>query len=201
MVKWFNLLVLKTRGYIPEARFAPIIGLLLDKYASATLVQCLIERWWDTTHTFHIFKQEMTVTPYNFYCMTGLSFEGAIISLDGVSGIQLGLYMLGRKYSFETIGYFDLVLDYMFLPQRTTEEYVRIDRAFLLHLSGAYLFINGKQMVSLRWHGGPTRGKHVLLIFTLTGGKQFGGNQYVLGLVIFQSSLVILGSLISKQPS
>ena len=57
----------------------------------------------------------MTVTPYNFYCLTGLSFEGAIISLDGVSGVQLGIDMLGRKYSNETIRYFDLVLDYMFL--------------------------------------------------------------------------------------
>lgn len=51
----------------------------------------------------------MTVTPYDFYCMTSLSFKGAIISLDGVSGIQLGLDMLGRKYSIETIRYFDLV--------------------------------------------------------------------------------------------
>jgi len=58
----------------------------------------------------------MTVTPYDFYRITGLSFEGAIISLDYVSGIQLGLYMLGRTYSIETIRYFDLVLDYMLLP-------------------------------------------------------------------------------------
>mgnify|MGYP000854005928 CR=1 FL=1 len=57
----------------------------------------------------------MMVTPYNFYRMTGLSFEGAIISLDCVSSIQLGLDMLGRKYSIETIHYFDLVSDYMLL--------------------------------------------------------------------------------------
>ena len=75
------------RAYIQEASFKPILGLLLKRSASATLVQCLIERWWDTTHTFHIAEQEMTVTPYDFYCMTDLSFEGAIISLDGVSGI------------------------------------------------------------------------------------------------------------------
>ena len=75
------------RAYIQEASFKPILGLLLKRSANATLVQCLIERWWDTTHTFHIAEQEMTVTPYDFYCMTDLSFEGAIISLDGVSGI------------------------------------------------------------------------------------------------------------------
>ena len=87
VVEWFNLLAFETRGYVREAGFEPVIGLLLEKSASATLVQCLIKRWWDTTHTFHIAKREMTVTPYDFYRMTNLSFEGAIISLDGVLGV------------------------------------------------------------------------------------------------------------------
>ena len=51
----------------------------------------------------------MTVTSYYFYHMTGLSFEGAVINLDGLSSIQLGLDMFGRKYSTGTIHYFDLV--------------------------------------------------------------------------------------------
>ena len=93
-----------------------VISLLPEKTASATLAQCLIKRWWDTTHTFYITEWEMTVTPYEFYRMIGLSFEGAIISLDGASGVQLSIDMLGRKYSTETIRYVDLVSDYMFLP-------------------------------------------------------------------------------------
>ena len=78
----------------------------------------------------------MTVTPYDFFLMTSLSFEGAIISLDGMSVILLGFGMLRRKYSIETIRYFNLVLDYTFLPQRTTKECVHMARAFLLHLLG-----------------------------------------------------------------
>ena len=74
-------------GLTLEADFKPILNLLSKKFASATLVQCLIERWWDTTHIFHITEQEMTVIPYDFHCMVGLSFEGSIINLDGVSGI------------------------------------------------------------------------------------------------------------------
>ena len=92
----------------------------------------------------------MRVTTYDFYCMTGGSFKRAIISLDNVLGIQLGLDMLGRKYSIEIIRYFDLVSDYMFLPQRTTEECFRMAKAFLLHLLGDYLFSNGVQTMSLR---------------------------------------------------
>ena len=51
----------------------------------------------------------MMVTPYDFYRITDLSFEGAVINLSNVSSIQLGLNMLGRKYSIETICYFNLV--------------------------------------------------------------------------------------------
>ena len=53
----------------------------------------------------------MTLIPFDFFHMTDLSFEGAITSLDGVLGMQLGIDMLGRKYSTKTICYFDLVLD------------------------------------------------------------------------------------------
>ena len=53
---------------------------------------------------------------YNFYRMISLISEGAIISLDGVLGVQLGINMLRRKYSTETIHYIDLVSDYMSLP-------------------------------------------------------------------------------------
>ena len=51
------------------------------------------------------------MTSYDFYRMIGLTFEWAIINLNGVSGTQLGLDMLGRKYSIKTIYNFDLVSD------------------------------------------------------------------------------------------
>ena len=65
-MEWFNLLAPETRSYVREAGFEPIIDLLLEKFVSATLVQFLIERWWDTTHTIHIFELKMTMTPYDF---------------------------------------------------------------------------------------------------------------------------------------
>ena len=66
-MEWFSLLVLETRGYIYEVGFELVVILFPIKTASATLAQCLIERWWDTIHTFHIAEQEMTVTSYDFY--------------------------------------------------------------------------------------------------------------------------------------
>jgi len=60
---WYRVLTIETKAYIRVAGFEPIIHLLLERSASAILVQSLAERWWDTTHTFHIIDREMTVTP------------------------------------------------------------------------------------------------------------------------------------------
>ena len=69
------------------ASFKLVIRLLPEGSASSILVQTLVERWWDTTHTFHIADREMMVTPYDFHWMTGLRFDGSLIDLEGESGI------------------------------------------------------------------------------------------------------------------
>ena len=132
MVEWSTFSFLRL-GLISEKR-ALNLSLAFSWKGPQVLPWCnaSIERWWDTTHTFYIAEREMTVTPYNFYRMIGLSFEGAIINFDGTSSILLGLNMLGRKYSTETIRYFDLVSDYMLLPQRTMKERIHMAKAFLL---------------------------------------------------------------------
>ena len=78
VVEQYNLLVPETKAYIREAGFEPIIDILLEKSASAPLVQCLIKRWWDTTHTFHIVDREMTMSFYDFYRMTDLSLDSVL---------------------------------------------------------------------------------------------------------------------------
>ena len=83
MMAWYWLLTKMTRAYVCDAGFEPIINLLLERYASAMLGQTLSKRWWDTTHPFHIANRELTVTHYDFHCMTGLKFYGAIINLEG----------------------------------------------------------------------------------------------------------------------
>ena len=45
----------------------------------------------------------MTMTSYEFYHITGLNFKGAIISLDGALGIQLGLDMLEEVLRWDNL--------------------------------------------------------------------------------------------------
>ena len=51
---WYFVLNEETQGYVCVVGFEPIIRLMLERFASVVLVQTLVERWWDTTYTFHI---------------------------------------------------------------------------------------------------------------------------------------------------
>ena len=64
---WYRTLANDTKTLVRETSFEPIFYLLPENSASAILVQTLVERWWDTTHTFHITEKEMIVTPHDFH--------------------------------------------------------------------------------------------------------------------------------------
>ena len=79
---WYRILIKETRGHIRASGFKLIIRLLPERSANVTLVHTLAERWWDTTHTFHIGDREMTIAPHDFH-MTDLRIDGAWINLEG----------------------------------------------------------------------------------------------------------------------
>ena len=132
------------------ANFENIMHLLLKGASSGILVQVITKRWWDTTNTFHVAKREMTVTSHDFHRMTSLRSNGPIIDLEGESGIQLGIDLLGCRYSSERIHYFDLETNYKPLSKATPDDCAQMVKVFLHFLLRAYLFANGRKMVSLR---------------------------------------------------
>ena len=139
------------KALVHAVDFEPIVHLLLESSASAVLEQTLAERWWDTTHIFHIAERGMTMSPYDFHLMTGLGFDSPIINLKGESSTELSIELLGWRHMIETVRYFDLGIEHRPLPQDMLEDYARMAGAFLLYILGAYLFTSGGQTVFLRW--------------------------------------------------
>ena len=45
-------------------------------------LQVLLERWWDTTNTFHMAWGEITITPFEFAMITGLPFSDRNVIFD-----------------------------------------------------------------------------------------------------------------------
>ena len=91
------------------------------------------------------------MTPHDFHYMTSLRCDEALINLEGVLGTQLGIDLLGRRYTVKTIHYFNIKADYRPFLEVTVDNWAKMARAFLLYLLGAYLFTKGGKMVSLRW--------------------------------------------------
>ena len=82
------------------------------------------------------------MTPHDFHPMIGLRYDGAFINLEVKSSTQLGIDLLGRRYTSKMIRYFDIETDYWPLLQVIANDCTKMARAFLLYLLGAYLFTN-----------------------------------------------------------
>lgn len=64
---WYKALTDDTKALVHDVGLKPINWLLPKSFTSSILVQTLVERWLDITHTFHIADWEMIVTPHNFH--------------------------------------------------------------------------------------------------------------------------------------
>ena len=95
----------KARALVDTVDFRPLMHLLHKGSASGVLVYALTERWWNTTHTFYIADQEITMTPYDFHRMSDLRSHGPIINLEDEPGIQFGIDLLGHAHFSEHIRY------------------------------------------------------------------------------------------------
>ena len=73
---------------------------------------------------------------HDFYHITGLQFDGVLISLKDELGVRLGANLLGRRYATDMIHYTNLEADFMHRPQGMAEECLRMARAFLLFRYG-----------------------------------------------------------------
>ncbi|XP_042510740.1 uncharacterized protein LOC122086086 isoform X2 [Macadamia integrifolia] len=77
--EWYDSLCGAVKKRIRDAGFEDFAQ-LATRSSDHTLLQALVERWWPTTHTFHLPFGEMSITPMCFYMFTGLGFGGKPIT-------------------------------------------------------------------------------------------------------------------------
>ena len=61
------------------AGFGDFMIVISNVRRSTYVFQAFAERWWATTNTFHFGFGEMTITPLDFYMLTGLRYGGSEI--------------------------------------------------------------------------------------------------------------------------
>ncbi|KDP33113.1 hypothetical protein JCGZ_13560 [Jatropha curcas] len=106
---------------------------ILDKGAdlsSSTLA--LMERWMDSTHTFHLSFNKMTITPIDFAAITGLSFGGrSMVFDDGMRtldrpSLQASLQTtIGTEptISDQRLRYESIYTNYQAMPRKQIDRY------------------------------------------------------------------------------
>lgn len=78
--RWYEWLPAEIRTLVDAAGFGPFCSRLIHMMAKSWLYGALVERWWDTTFSFHFSSTgEMTLTPYDFSMLTSLR-----VGVDGL---------------------------------------------------------------------------------------------------------------------
>ncbi|KDP24011.1 hypothetical protein JCGZ_27039 [Jatropha curcas] len=82
--EWFDRLPERAQDYVEEASFGHFLETLqrVQGRSLPSSLLVLMERWMDTTHTFHIPFSKMTITPVDFATITSLPFGGRLVVFD-----------------------------------------------------------------------------------------------------------------------
>ncbi|KAH7849478.1 hypothetical protein Vadar_018461 [Vaccinium darrowii] len=135
---YYRALPSRVRALVDASGFTIFIRLLTVTRTDRKLIRALVERWWDTTNTFHFRFGEMTITPLDFAAITGLRVGGEPIPFDSKLYLDTAAveHYLGRRPGG---------------IRESEEEARQMARAYLLYLFGASLFPNRQGMVHLGW--------------------------------------------------
>lgn len=106
------------------------------------LMTSLVERWWDTTNTFHLYSAgEMTITSGDFSLLTGLRGGGTTLRVDPQLWQREGAleWFLGKVPPLHSRGHLDvswLSKNFTKVDILTRVSVEQLTRAFLLFLLG-----------------------------------------------------------------
>ncbi|KAH7864252.1 hypothetical protein Vadar_027471 [Vaccinium darrowii] len=153
-LEYYRALPSRVRALVDASGFTTFIRLLTVTRTDRKLIRALVERWWDTTNTFHFRFGEMTITPLDFAAITGLRVGGEPIPFDSELYLDHATieHYLGRRLGGIDPGVRYTVLVGFWDHEPGSEEEARqMARAYLLYLFGASLFPNRQGMVHLGW--------------------------------------------------
>ncbi|XP_028055782.1 protein MAIN-LIKE 1-like [Camellia sinensis] len=156
--EWYAELPEAVRDLVDLAGFGPFYSGISRCPASRTLMGALVERWWDTTNSFHFFATgDMTMTPFDFAILIGLDAGGWAIPYDKDMGQweAAWIYLLGARPPVDRSSgrvrytWFSSHFRRVEMEPKTPEEVAQYTREFLMFLIGTTLFADRGNTVGL----------------------------------------------------
>ncbi|KAF5934510.1 hypothetical protein HYC85_030681 [Camellia sinensis] len=155
---WYAELPEGVRDLVDLVGFGPFCVGLSRCSARRTLMAALVERWWDTTNSFHFSATgDMTMTPLDFAVLTGLDIGGWPIPYDEDMGEweAAWTYLLGARPPVDRVSgrvrytWFSSHFRRAEMVPETPEETEQYARGFLMFLFGTILFADRGNTVGL----------------------------------------------------
>ncbi|KAI8013516.1 Protein MAIN-LIKE 2, partial [Camellia lanceoleosa] len=153
--EWYMDLPVGVRQIVDEARFDLFCIGLLRYIASRSFLGTLVERWWDTTNSFHFSTVgDITMTPYDFVMLTSIEVKGRPIPYDTDMDEweATWIYLLGARPPLFRLGmvrYTWFADHFRGTSPKTLEEIEQYARGFLMFLFGTTLFVDRANTVGL----------------------------------------------------
>ncbi|KAF5932180.1 hypothetical protein HYC85_028351 [Camellia sinensis] len=158
---WYLELPDAVRDIVDEAGFGIFCRGLSRLTTCRPLLAALVERWWDTTNSFHFsVAGDMTMTPYDFSMLTGIGVRGDLIpfdtDMDEWDAAQL--YLLGTQPPLARAGFvryswfeshFRIQPALAEEAQMSPEEVDQYAWGFIMFLFGMTLFVERANTVPL----------------------------------------------------
>ncbi|KAI8024567.1 Protein MAINTENANCE OF MERISTEMS, partial [Camellia lanceoleosa] len=153
--EWHMDLPFGVRQIIDEAGFDLFCTGLSHLITSRPLLGALVERWWDTTNSFHFSTaRDMTMTPYDFAMLTGIEVRGRPIPYDTDMDEweAAWIYLLGARPPLFRSGMVRCTWfseHFRGIEPETLKEIMQYARGFLMFLFGTTLFADRANTVGL----------------------------------------------------
>ena len=123
VLKWWGKLNSITRSFVEVVGFKHFLETQPTETAKKSLLCVLVERWWDTIHTFHIAGVEMTITPYNVYRLISLRVDGIVPTFSAFpAGVRSNWEYLGVSLGATFVDLPTFMCAFTEAPQTTIEE-------------------------------------------------------------------------------
>ncbi|KAI7988776.1 Protein MAINTENANCE OF MERISTEMS, partial [Camellia lanceoleosa] len=156
--EWYAELPEAVRDLVDLAGFGAFCMGLSHCPARRTLLAALVERWWDTTNSFHFFATgDLTMTPPDFAVLTGLDIGGWPIPYDEDMGEweAAWIHLLGARPPVDRASgrvrytWFSSHFRREGMEPGTPEEAKQYARGFFMFLFGITLFTDRGNTVGL----------------------------------------------------
>ncbi|KAL7190450.1 hypothetical protein ACSBR2_022681 [Camellia fascicularis] len=154
------ILTAQVRTLVDAADFGPFCYGLIQMRAESVLHGALVERWWDTTDSFHFSSTgEMTLTPYDFSMLTGLRVGvGGLVPFDPdmTQWRDVQLQLLGEipnTTSHGMVRYNWFSEHFLSMQPVTADEVAQYTHGFLIYQLSTTLFANRENTVGLYIQG------------------------------------------------